>query len=390
MPDEKKQTLASRIVVIDGLRGLLVILVVLHHGWTLWPTGGIEDTWPVYRWFVAGNFAVSVFFVLGAFLATRSLLRQAEAGSLRPSSALVRRAVRLGGQMYLLLIVLLIVSVFDETDTYPKAATTDSVLHAATFTFNWFVQNPLVESRPDIGHLWYLSVDMQVFVVVLAIVWLLRRRAVWLVVALATLFFLLALWRSQIYHDDGAYRALLRTAGRADAPIAGALAAALLPFVKLDQQRARLLALVAALSLLPLMYVTGDLDYFFGVPGVLVDIAVGSMLIGLSLAPAHPALTAVFARRPLRFLGRYSLGIYLWHYPVFWFVARHGIEWNWGVRVVVGFAITAVMVTIGQLVAERRVTQIVDSPRWRAMDDGLPAFVIRQARSRWKVGQRSE
>jgi peptidoglycan/LPS O-acetylase OafA/YrhL len=389
MADTKKETLASRIVVIDGLRGLLVILVVLHHGWTLWPTSAIENTWPVYRWFLAGNFAVSVFFVLGAFLATRSLLRQVEAGSLRPSTALVRRAVRLAGQMYLLLVVLMLVSVFDETDTYSKSATTGSALHAATFTFNWFVQNPLVEARPDIGHLWYLSVDMQVFIVVLAIVWLLRRRAVWLVITLGTLFLLLALWRSQIYHDDGAYVALLRTAGRADAPIAGALAAALLPFVKLDQHRARILALGGAVALLPLLYVTGDLDYFFGAPGVLVDVAVGALLIGLSLAPAHPALTAVFARRPLRFLGRYSLGIYLWHYPVFWFVARHGIEWNWGVRVVVAFAITAVMVAIGQLVAERRVTQIVDSPRWRAMDDGFPAFVVRQARARWKVGQRS-
>jgi len=389
VPDVDKGTSASRIVVIDGLRGVLVALVVLHHGWTLWPTSGIEDDWVVYRWFLGGNFAVSVFFVIGSFLATRSILRLAEASSLRPSVAFTRRVLRLGGQMYLLLLVLLVVSVFDETDTYSKTATTQSILHAGTFTFNWFVQNPLVESRPDIGHLWYLSVDLQVFVVVLALVWLLRRRLPWLLVTLGALFVLLGLWRSQIYHDDGAYLALLRTAARADAPIAGALAAALIPFLRLDQQRAKLLALGGAASLVPLMYLTGDIDYFFSVPGVLVDVAVVALLIGLTLAPAHPALAAVLDRRPLRFLGRYSLGIYLWHYPIFWFVARHGIEWNWGVRVVVGFALTAVMVAVGQLVAERRVTRIIDSPRWRAMDDGVPAFLVRQARSRWKAGEKS-
>lgn len=387
----KKETAASRIVVIDGLRGVLVVLVVLHHGWTLWPTSSIESTWVVYRWFLGGNFAVSVFFVLGSFLATRSILRLADTDQLRPSVALARRVVRLGGQMYFLLVVLLLVSVFDKTDNYSDTATTQSVLHAATFTLNWFVQNPLVEARPDIGHLWYLSVDLQVFVIVLALVWFLRRHLPWLIVTLATLFLLLTLWRAQIYHDDGAYQALLRTAARADAPIAGALAAALVPLLRrrLDQQRAALIGLVAAATLIPLMYLTGDIDYFFSLPGVLVDVAVVVLLIALSLAPGHPALTAVLDRRPLTFLGRYSLGIYLWHYPIFWFVARHGIEWNWGVRVVVGFALTAVMVAVGQLVAERRVTRIVDSPKWRAMDDGLPAIVVRQTRGRWKAREKT-
>jgi peptidoglycan/LPS O-acetylase OafA/YrhL len=46
------------------------------------------------------------------------------------------------------------------------------------------------------------------------------------------------------------------------------------------------------------------------------------------------------------------MAIYIWHFPVFWAVARHSSDWSWQLRTVVGFAITAVAVLVAQHVVE--------------------------------------
>ena len=66
-------------------------------------------------------------------------------------------------------------------------------------------------ARSDLGHLWYLSVYFQVLIVITVLVWLLRRRPMWLVVALATMLVGFELWTAHVYPPEGYYQALLRT-----------------------------------------------------------------------------------------------------------------------------------------------------------------------------------
>ena len=58
-----------------------------------------------------------MFFVIGAFLVTRGLLAQYERGTMDPILFLVRRVVRIGAQLGPLLLAIVLVRAWDQTDT---------------------------------------------------------------------------------------------------------------------------------------------------------------------------------------------------------------------------------------------------------------------------------
>jgi peptidoglycan/LPS O-acetylase OafA/YrhL len=369
-------TTTSRLDVFDGLRGVAIILVVLSHGWTIWPSTEIAKNDGLRALFTSGDYAVSIFFVIGAFFATRAMLREADSPrGLLPGVSLTRRWIRLSGQMYALLLVVLLVTALDVTDTYPRTATRESAFRAATYTWNWYVRNAALEARPDLGHLWYLSVDMQMFIVILLLVWMLRRRRVWLVVAMSAFLLTLVVWRTHIYEMEGPFSALLRTWARGDAPMAGALAAAALPFLTRFAPRAKALTAIATLSLVPLLYYTASVEDYFHLAGVLLDAALVVFVVGCTLAPPPRMVGGPLGVAPLAFLGRHSLSIYLWHYPVFWFVSRHTVDWRWEARTVVALTITAVLCLLSEWLVENRVRRSLASPRWRETDRGLGRYL---------------
>ena len=62
-----------------------------------------------------------------------------------------------------MLAVLLVVAALDSTDKATKQINLHSAWHVVTYTYNWLGRGRPVETRSDLGHLWYLSVDMQAF-----------------------------------------------------------------------------------------------------------------------------------------------------------------------------------------------------------------------------------
>ena len=372
-----------RTAIFDGIRGVAIVLVVLSHGWALWPMDGLISHAVTGALFQSGNYAVSVFFVVGAFVATRGLLRAVDSpGGLRPGVALARRYLRLSGQLYFLLLTVLALSVFDLTDKTPDRVTRSSLLHIATYTWNWYLQGHSASARSDLGHLWYLSVDLQVFVLILSLVYLLRRHRGWLVVALAGVLLAVVVWRTNVAGTELLYQSLLRTTVRMDAPIAGALAAAALPYLTGLVPWARRIAAVSLFALVPLLHLNVDNNAYFGWTGLLLDLALVGFLVGCSLTSPPPFVTRTLGSRVPAYLGRESLAIYLWHYPVFFFIAHHTTDWRWQARTIAAFLLVALMVTISNVLVERRVRAALAAPVWRELSSGLPAYLRERRRSR--------
>ena len=329
--------------------------------------------------FTSGNTAVSVFLAVGFFLLTRAALERAgDSGTAGPWRALPRRAIRLGGQTYALLLVVLVVTTLDASNTYEGKETGRSFFHIMTFTWNWYLHDHSDVARPDLGHLWYLSVDFQLLVVVLALVALLRRHPVRLVVWLAAILLLMLWWRHHVYDVEGAGVAL-RTWARGDAAIAGALAASLLRYLRplVPHVDFRAVAVVST-CLLPVSIAIGShLDWYFGLGGVLLDLNLVALLVSCTLATAPSRLVAaVFENRVAVTLGSFSLGAYLWHYPVFWFVATQAPEMQWVPKTAIAVTSGTVLAVAAHWFVERRVQRALDgrvwSRGWRTADLAPP------------------
>ena len=193
---------ATRIAALDGLRGATIVLVVVGHaGNLLWPLDSINRV-PLLRGFFGGG-AVGVFFIVGGYIVTRGLLRELDRGTYDPVRFYLRRLVRLGVQVIPLAVAIVLIHFLDSTDPYTTRATTMSAANMVTYTTNLQATNDLLSTRADLGHMWYLSVQQQVYLVLPLILLVFGRRRAALGVALAELIVASAAWRFHVVATDG-------------------------------------------------------------------------------------------------------------------------------------------------------------------------------------------
>jgi peptidoglycan/LPS O-acetylase OafA/YrhL len=332
---------SPRITAFDGLRGVAIVVVVLSHGWTLWPTDGLGRIPVVRGLFNSGNTAVTVFFAVSAYLLCGAVLSAGNFTARIPWRLAVRRFIRLSSQVYPLLLTIAVVSLLDSTDAASDQTNRRTLGSVATYTWNWLLLNDSADARQDLGHLWYVSVDLQVSLALVVLVWFLRHRLRALLVVLTCGIVIVWLWRAHTLGLEGWVSASLRTTTRCDPILGGALAAVATRLHGIDGRAARVLAVSGAAGLLLVVGSAGsagDLG-FLGWAGAVAVLASIALTAGLA-APSRP-LSRQLSLLPLQRLGALSLAIYVWHYPIFWAVARHSHGWNWVPRAVLAFALTA-------------------------------------------------
>jgi peptidoglycan/LPS O-acetylase OafA/YrhL len=175
---------------------------------------------------------------------------------------------------------------------------------------------------------------------------------------------------------------MLRTTVRLDAPLTGAAAAAAIPFVTRLAPRARLISGLSLVALVPLLYFTAPASGYFGWPGLLLDLSLAGFVIACTIATPARFVTTSLGSRLLTYLGRRSLSLYLWHYPIFWFVSRHTHDWGWEARTLVALSLTVAIAELSERLVESRVQKLLQSPAWKEMERGIPRYLGRQVKSR--------
>jgi len=329
----------ERLGAFDGLRGVACLVVVCGHLWLVVPVATLDQTGPLRGLFKSGSLGVTVFMVMGAFLVTRGLHRElGSPNGVDVGRFWIRRLVRIGSQLFPFLAIVLIGSWFDRWDSYSQGTTNRSVMAAATFRLNWLLVDDPAGVRQDFGHLWYLSVEQQFYVVwLIALAWLGRFRRT-LVAALALVVVGVWIARANVLEHDGWWRASLLTITRVDALALGAIIGLVVPprlanptpAVRRTIQAGGAVAVVGAAALIG-WSAHLDSNAYLGTQGaafaVLTTVAVGAVALA---GNARSRLVAALGWKPLRVLGRVSLPLYLWHLPAFWAANRWArwVDWR--------------------------------------------------------------
>ena len=303
---------------LDGLRGIAIILVFIHHLQHFIYHGGSLFGW---LFLPLGSLGVDIFFVLSGFLITTLLLEE-HAGTYRIDLKhfYIRRALRLLPA----LLVLLAFTVLFARLFLPSEATTTSYLSiiAIFYGTNWALA--FGERSDLLGHLWSLAVEEQFYVIwPLALMLLLRsglakRMRVLLILSLIVL---VCLHRSLLVSPEvDPLRIYFGSDTRADSLLSGCLVAMLVSWRMVPRTRLTLtsLKLGGAFSVLIVAAYIFDVS---GVPGrtlYMIGFTVFAISVGVFILDAmmtrNNRYISVLQRPTLVWIGKLSYSLYLWHF----------------------------------------------------------------------------
>jgi len=318
---------------LDGLRALAIIGVLLYHA-------GID-------WLPGGFLGVDVFFVISGFLITSLVLEEYDrSGRIDFKRFYLGRARRLLPAVVVLLIVVGIAVLFVYQDAL--SAFRQDALATIFYVNNWWyvlVDQSYFESMgrpPLLKHLWSLSVEEQFYliwpVVALLLVRsggrpLVRRIALLLAVA-STVWMAVIAIRNGYPVDADPSRAYFGTDSHSMGLLVGAALATVWRPGRLSTHIPRGTQVIVtgtgivALAVVVAFYLfVGEFTPWLYRGGFLALAFFTTVLIA---AVTHPAsvLGPALGVGVLRYLGRRSYGIYLWHWPIF-MVTRPGIDVPW-------------------------------------------------------------
>jgi peptidoglycan/LPS O-acetylase OafA/YrhL len=336
MQDDESAVSHTRLAylpALDGMRACAVLAVMMFHGGIPHMDGGFMG--------------VDAFFVLSGFLITSLLLGEwRQALTIKLGAFWARRARRLlPALLLMLLFVAFFASVIVPKGTYGalRLDALATLLYVSNWHFilvnsNYF--NETSASSPLL-HTWSLAVEEQFYViwplVVLGVMHFTRSlRALFALCCAAAIGS--ALWMHHVY-DGGlnTNRAYLGTDTRAQCLFIGcALAVGLVLLTQHRHETGRLakgelwrpessagrvfcgvlgvIGAAGAVALWVLITSTSAFPYSGGF--FLIGLAVASVILAAVAAP-RSIIPRLLSWSPIRYVGRISYGLYIWHWPIF-------------------------------------------------------------------------
>ena len=283
---------------IDGLRAVAVLAVILFHINNVWLPGGFVG--------------VDVFFVISGFLITGIILREIDAGTFSFWQFYRRRILRIYPALVLVIAVTLLAGyALMLGPNYAKLG--DSARWAAVGLSNLYFAGQSgyfddASTTLPLLHTWSLGVEEQFYFAwpLLLVVGVPLVRALRLPrVVLATVISACSLVFAYFAMQDSSAMAFYSPLSRAWELGLGAIVASLPP---LAGRRIGPLANGAGLLLVVVALIGGrHLPLFAGCLGA-------ALLVWPKASPGWAG--AFLALRPLRFVGKISYSLYLWHWPL--------------------------------------------------------------------------
>jgi peptidoglycan/LPS O-acetylase OafA/YrhL len=385
MQDDESAVSHTRLAylpALDGMRACAVLAVMLFHGGIPHMDGGFMG--------------VDAFFVLSGFLITSLLLGEwRQALTIKLGAFWARRARRLlPALLLMLLFVAFFASVIVPKGTYGalRLDALATLLYVSNWHFilvnsNYF--NETSASSPLL-HTWSLAVEEQFYViwplVVLGVMHFTRSlRALFALCCAAAI--ASAVWMHHVY-DGGlnTNRAYLGTDTRSQCLFIGcALAVGLVLVTQRRHEAGRLakgelwrpesstgllvcgalgvLGAAGAIALWVLTTSTSTFPYSGGF--FLIGLSVASVILAAIAAP-HSIVPRLLSWSPVRYVGRISYGLYIWHWPIFiWLdhsrTGLYGYE-LFAVRVAVTFVVSVASFHL----VERPIRMGTFISQWRA------------------------
>ncbi len=384
MQDDESEISHTRLAylpALDGMRAAAVLAVMMFHG-------GIS--------FMGGGFmGVDAFFVLSGFLITSLLVGEwRQSLTIRLAAFWARRARRLlPALLLMLLFVAFFASVIVPEGTYGalRLDALSTLLYVSNWHFilvgsNYF--NETASASPLI-HTWSLAVEEQFYLiwplVVLGVLRLTKSLTVLLGVCVAAAV-ASAVEMRLLYQPTDVNRVYLGTDTRSQCLFIGcALAVALVILTKRHHEEGRLAAGelwrpasqrgralcgiggIAGAAGAILIWVLFDETSSFPYSGgfFLVGLCTASVILAAVGAP-RSLVPRVLSLTPVRYVGRISYGIYIWHWPLFLWInhARTGLDGYplFFVRV----AVTLVVSALSFHLVERPIRMGTFLHQWRA------------------------